>query len=268
MLRHDSKFIGEVFFVRYIVWIVILIIVFVIMPMILCIVCVVYQFRKKQIKKDPNYVLPFPHSRSGSRTTLKGINSDTSDAGDDSSIKKVRNYDASYNTHEPLKNKPAVDFDPAKKMDLDEDDITSSEGSSFRDVIAKDFEFVASSGSGPAQDRQLGRRSQRLASDYRPIEEEESQYPPPPVESPQPYNGTYSPTFSNLDRSSFASDPNQSPAPKSPVGAIRVLPLNQQQQQQPSRSRFFGEPSNASSPPPLTQNVGLPRPADSRSTEV
>lgn len=242
------------------------------MPMILCIVCVVYQYRKKQLKKDPNYVLPFPHSHSGSKSTLKGINSDVSDAGDDSSIKKVRSYDATYNTHEPLKNKPPVDFDSSKKMDLDEDDITSSEGSSFRDVIAKDFEFVnmASSGSGPGQDqRQMGRRSQRLASDYKPIEEEDSQYPPPPVDSPQLYNSTYSPTFSNLDRSSFASDPSQSPTAKSPVGAIRVLPLSQQQQnQQPDRSRFFGEPSHASSPPPLTQNVGLPRVADSRSTEV
>lgn len=239
--------------------------------MIMCIVCVVYQYRKKQLKKDPNYVLPFPHSRSGSRTTLKNMHSDASDM-DDSSIKKVRRYDASYDTHEPLKDKPAVDFDPSKKMDLDEDDITSSEGSSFRDIKAKDFEYVNMSGSGQDQ-RQLGRRSQRLASDYKPIEEEDSQYPPPPIESPQPYNGTYSPTFSNLDRSSFLSDPNQSPPP---TGAIRVLPLNQQQQQQPqqpqqqqqppSSSRFFGGPSRAAPSPPLTQNVGLP--TDSRSTEV
>lgn len=246
--------------------------------MILCIVCVLYQYRKKQLKKDPNYVLPFPHSRSGSRTTLKGINSDTSDAGDDSSIKKVRTYDASYNTHEPLKNKPNVDFDPSKKMDLDEDDITSSEGSSFRDVKAKDFEYIntgsSSSGSTAQDQRQMGRRSQRLASDYKAIEEEDSQYPPPPIESPQPYNGAYSPTFSNLDRSSYASTQNQSPTQKSPVGAIRVFPQSQQQppqqfQQQPQSSRFFGEPSNnPASPPPLTQNVGLPRVADSRSTEV
>lgn len=186
---------------------------------------------------------------------------------DDASIRKVRRYDGSYDTHEPLKNKPAVEFDPAKKMDLDEDDITSSEGSSFRDVKAKDFEYLNMAGSA-AQDRQMGRRSQRLPSDYKPIEEVDSEYPPPPIESPQPYNGTYSPTFSNLDRSSFLSDPNQSPPP---TGAIRVLPLSQQQQQraqqqQPSNnSRFFGEPSRS---PPLTQNVGLPRPADGRSTEV
>lgn len=143
------------------------------MPMILCIVCVVYQYRKKQMKKDPTYVLPFPHSRSGSRTTLKGM-SDMSDAGgDDNSIKKVRNYDASYNTHEPLSNKPPVEFDASKKMDLDEDDITSSEGTSSIDVIAKDFEYVNmvnNSGSG-VPDRQMGRRQQRLASDYKPIEE-------------------------------------------------------------------------------------------------
>lgn len=237
------------------------------MPMILCIVCVVYQYRKKQLRKDPNYVLPIPHSRSGSRTTLKGM-SDMSDAGDDGSIKKTRNYDATYNTHEPLRNKPPVDFDTSKKMDLDEDDITSSEGTSSLDVIAKDIEYVPMSGSGVQDQRQLGRRSQRLASDYKPIEEEDSQYPPAPIESPQPYaNGsTYSPTFSNLERSSFASDPNQSPLQKSPINAIRVLPMSQQPQPQTSQSRFFGGPRVAS--PPLTQNVGLPQVEDSRSTAV
>lgn len=232
----------------------------------MCIVCVVYQYRKKQLEKDPNYVLPFPHSRSGSRTTLKNMNSDASDNGDDNSIRKVRRYDASYDTHEPLKNKPSVDFDPAKKMDLDEDDITSSEGSSFRDVKAKDFEYLNVAGSAGQDQRQTGRRSQRLASDYKPIEEEEnSQYPPPPIESPQPYSGTYSPTFSNLDRASYLSDPNQSPTP---AGAIRVFPQSPPQQpqpQQPSNARFYGGPSVS---PPLSQNVGLPRPADGRSTEV
>lgn len=238
------------------------------MPMILCLVCVVYQYRKKQLKKDPNYALPIPHSRSGSRTTLKGM-SDMSDAGDDMSIKKTRNYDASYNTHEPLTNKPAIDFDPSKKMDLDEDDITSSEGTGSFDAIAKDFEYVNMvnhSGSGPQDQRQMGRRSQRLASDYKPIEEEDN-YPPAPIESPQPYsNGTYSPTFSNLERSSFASDPNQSPLQKSPIGGVRLPPLNQQQPQpQTSQARFYGEPIRS---PPLTQNVGLPQVEDSRSTAV
>ncbi len=236
------------------------------MPMILCIVCVVYQYRKKQLKKDPNYVLPIPHSRSGSRTTLKGM-SDMSDTGDDGSIKKVRNYDATYNTHEPLENKPNSDFDPSKKMDLDEDDITSSEGTNSIDVIAKDIEYVPMAGSGVTDQRQLGRRSQRLASDYKPIEEEDSQYPPAPVESPQPYsNGMYSPTFSNLDRSSYASDPTRSPIQNNP-GPIRVLPMNQPPQQpQNQQQRFFGGPSV--SPPPPTQTVGLPRVEDSRSTAV
>lgn len=243
--------------------------------MIMCIVCVVYQYRRKQLKKDPNYILPIPHSRSGSRTTLKNMHSDASDNGDDSSIKKVRRYDGSYDTHEPLKNKPPVDFDPNKKMDLDEDDITSSEGSSLRDIKAKDFEYVNMVGSAGQDQRQLGRRSERLQSDYKPIEEEDSRYPPPPIESPQPYNGTYSPTFSNLDRTSFLSDPNQSPTP---AGAIRVLPASQQQQQQqpiqlqqpPSNTRFYGEHSRSPPPPPLTQNVGLPRGTgtDGRSTEV
>lgn len=196
---------------------------------------------------------------------MKNPTSEGSDIDDDASIRKVRRYDASYDTHEPLKNKPAVDFDPSKKMDLDEDDITSSEGSSFRDVKAKDFEYLNMAGSA-AQDRQMGRRSERLPSEYKAIDENDSEYPPPPIESPQPYSGTYSPSFSNLDRTSYLSDPNQSPQP---TGAIRVLPLNQQQQaqqQQPANnSRFYGEPSRS---PLLTQNVGLPRPADGRSTEV
>lgn len=120
--------IGEVFFTRYIVWITIFVILLVILPMIMCIVCVVYQYRKKQLEKDPNYTLPIPHSRSGSRTTLKNMRSDESEA-DDHSIAKVRRYDGSYETHEPLKDKPDVNFE-AKKMDLDEEDFTSSEGSS------------------------------------------------------------------------------------------------------------------------------------------
>lgn len=253
------------FFTRYIVWIVILIILLVILPMIMCIVCVVYQYRQKQLKKDPNYTLPIPHSRSGSRTTLKNPMSDTSD--DDHSIRKVRRYDGSYETHEPLKDKPAVDFD-AKKMDLDEEDFTSSEGSSFRDVKAKDFEYHNMM-AGSAQDqRQTGRRQQRLASDYKPIEEEDNRYPPPPIESPQPYNGTYSPTFSNLDRSSFLSDPNQSPTP---VGAVRVLPNNQYPPPKPAplppqNSRFF--PGETSRSPTLSQNVGVPPLNDGRSTQV
>lgn len=239
--------------------------------MIMCIVCVVYQYRKKQLEKDPNYHLPIPHSRSGSRTTLKNLHSDPSEA-DDHSIAKVRRYDGSYETHEPLKNKPDVNFD-GKKLDLDEEDFTSSEGSSYRndDVKAKDIDY-RNLMAGSAQDpqRQTGRRTQRMDSDYKPIEEEGSgRFPPPPVESPQPYNGTYSPTFS------FNS--NMSPASPTPAGAIRVFPLNaapkppQQQQQQPQTSRFYDDqlsPVSPASPvsPNLSQNVGLPQ--DGRSTQV
>ena len=257
------------FFTRGTAWVVILIILLVIIPLLMCIVCGVYCFRKKQLKKDPGYQLPMPsRSRSASRTTLKNINSDTSEM-DDNSIKKVRRYDGSYDTHEPLKNKPNVDFG-TKKMDLDEDDISSSEGSAFNDYKAKDIQYInMMTGSGADTQRQLGRRSQRLPSDFKAIEEADSSYPPPPIDSPQPYspNSAYSPTFSNIDRNnSFLSDPSMSPTPKSPpMGAIRVLPLNQQQQQQQQQqnnSRYYGGPSS-----PLTQNVGLPQ-SDGRSTEV
>lgn len=119
--------------------------------------------------------------------------------------------------------------------------------------------------------RQTGRRTQRMESDYKPIEEEDNsgRFPPPPVESPQPYNGTYSPTFS------FNS--NTSPTP---AGAVRVFPLAQApkppttqppQQQQPQTSRFYDAPISPISPaspvsPNLSQNVGLPQ--DGRSTQV
>lgn len=218
--------------------------------------------------------IPLP-SRSGSRSTLKNIHSDTSEM-DDSSIKKVRRYDATYDTHEPLKGKPNVEFGE-KKMDLDEDDITSSEGSEFKDRRANDIEYRQ----GDPQQRQMGRRSQRLGSDYKPIEEEENSinYPPPPNDSPQPYspnsNSPISPTFSGADRDSFGNQ--SSPTPKSPPGGIRVMPFGQQQQPQPQSQRPYNynlsQPINNSrytptaSPPPLSQNVGLPR-IDSKSTEV
>lgn len=207
-------------------------------------------------------------SRSGSRSTLNKhpLSSDNSEL-DDNSIKKTRNYDGTYDTHEPLKNKPDIQFEP-KKMDLDEDDITSSEGSEFKDRKANDIEYRP----GDPQNRQLGRRSQRLGSDYKPIDEEENSinYPPPPNDSPSPYSpgSAYSPTFSGLDRDSFENQP--SPTPKFPTGGIRVMPASQQQQPQ---RQAPGAPQNArpyiasTSPTNLTQNVGLPQ-IDSRSTEV
>lgn len=215
--------------------------------------------------------IPIP-SRSGSRSTLKNINSDVSDM-DDNSIKKVRRYDGSYDTHEPLKGKPNVEFGE-KKMDLDEDDITSSEGSEFKERRANDIEYRP----GDPQQRQVGRRSQRLGSDYKPIEEEENSinYPPPPNDSPTPYSpnssSPISPTFSAADRDSFENQ-QPSPTPKSPPGGVRVMPFpTQQPQPQRPYNYNLSQPVNSvrytpTASPPLSQNVGLPR-MDSKSTEV
>lgn len=260
----------KVFYTRRTAWTVIFIILAVLLPLLMCIICGVYCFRKKKLKDDPAYKMPIPMiaSRSGSRSTLNKhpLSSDNSEL-DDNSIKKTRNYDGSYDTHEPLKNKPDIQFEP-KKMDLDEDDITSSEGSEFKDRKANDIEYRP----GDPQNRQMGRRSQRLGSDYKPIDEEENSinYPPPPNDSPSPYSpgSAYSPTFSGLDRDSFENQP--SPTPKFPTGGIRVMPATQQQQPQrqapvaPQNARPY---IGSTSPTNLTQNVGLPQ-IDSRSTEV
>lgn len=228
----------------------------VILPLLLFLTCVVYCWRKKHLKEDPDWKLPIP-SRSGSRSTLRNIGSD-----DDDTIKKVRNYDGTYKTHEPLNGKPVIEF-PPKKLDLDEDDldVTSSEGGSeYKDKVAKDFEYRNSQQSGPSDEgRVLGRRAEREQA----IQEEDMDFTQQPTSSNAPlgYNQArqvpYSPTYSQ-DRDSFMTDPSQSP----PV-------LRQQQQQQPPQM-FFGTP--ASPPPLLGQSVGLPTASPtndaSRSTQV
>ena len=201
----------------------------------MCIVCGVYCYRKKQLKQDPEWKMPIP-SRSNSRATLRNLNSDTSDTN---TIEKTRNYDGSYDTHEPLKGKPDIQFEP-KKMDLDEEDITSSEGGEYNNKISNEFEYKNMAGN----QKQIGRRGQ-MPQDNGLLDNDG--YPPPPV-AESPISSTYSPTFSGADRNSF---------PKQLPGSARVLPTNN------SRNAFFGP----SPQPPLQQNVGLPR-MDSHSTEV
>ncbi|XP_055617268.1 protein mesh isoform X2 [Toxorhynchites rutilus septentrionalis] len=189
-----------VFYTRRTAWITTGIVIAVMLPLIMCIVCGVYCIRKRKLKEDPNWRMPIP-SRSASRTTLRNLNG--SDL-DDNTIKKVRRYDATYNTHEPLAGKPDIKFEP-KKMDLDEEDITSSEGGRRR--------LTAGPENGPFN------------------EDEENNYPPPPVDSPTQEYGAYSPTFSGIDRnSSFATD--------------EASPVHQRRPQgfptQPANSTFFG----------------------------
>lgn len=256
LTRDFFAHLGAVFYTRRTAWITIGIVLAVMLPLIMCIVCGVYCFRKRKLKEDPDWRMPIP-SRSGSRTTLRNLASDGSEY-DDHTIKKVRRYDATYNTHEPLAGKPDIQFEP-KKMDLDEEDITSSEGGEYRDKVVNDFQYK-----NMADQKQLGRR--RLTSGPEddvgagPSMFSGDTYPPPPlIESPTQAYGAYSPTFSGIDRnSSFATEDNSPVNQRRPGGFEQQLPS--------TTGTFFsgGEQPNQ----PLNQNVGLPQRMDSRSTEV
>lgn len=202
--------------------------------------------------------MSLPRSRSGSRTTLRHLNSDGSEVEADT-LKKSRSYDKVYRTHEPLEGKPNVEF-PEKKWDLDEEDVTSSEGSEFpHGKLAKDIDYINPND----PQRQTGRRNQRATNIGQQPIQEESTYLPPPVESPS----SYSPTFSGLgqnypdDRQPRQQQP-QGNGP--PSGAIRVLPT--------TNNKYFTEgPASPVSigSPVLTQSVGLPSsPVNTKSTEV
>lgn len=222
----------KVFFTRRMAWITTGIVLAVMLPLIMCIVCGVYCFRKRKLKEDPDWRMPLP-SRSASRASLRNTKGDGSDY-DDNTIAKVRRYDASYNTHEPLAGKPDIQFEP-KKMDLDEEDITSSEGGRRR--MMNDDGNGDGAGAGPSMFS----------------EDEDNTYPPPPTESPTAAYGAYSPTFSGIDRnSSFATEDN------SPINVRRPAPF-------PPSTFSGGDPNGGQ---PLNQNVGLPARMDSRSTEV
>lgn len=232
--------IGEVFYVRRTAWIATGIILIVILPILMCIICVVYCWRKRHLEEDPEWKMPI---RSLSRSTLRNINSDTSEM--DEGLTKSRSYDKVYRTNEPLEGKPQNDF-PSKKWDLDDEDLSSSEGSAFRDSKASDIEY---------KPKQQGRRSMRFGNDYKPIEEETNGYPAPL----SPLTSQYSPTYSGIDRNSFENNPNN-------------------RQPLPGQSNLIGF-SGFASPPPPEQDLGIPssaspsrgggaNAANGRSTEV
>ncbi|XP_055851937.1 protein mesh isoform X1 [Episyrphus balteatus] len=213
----------EVYYSRRIAFIAIGIILIVILPMMLCIVCCVYRYRQKQLKDDPSWKMSLPRSRAGSRTNLRTIPNDDSDTEPSDTLKKSRSYEKVYRTHEPLAGKPNVDF-PAKKWDLDDEDVTSSEGSE--------------------RPKQAGRRSLRSTGDAGDAIEEEDQAVPA-YQRQEP--GEYSPTFSGLDRNSSASGIGNR------FGGVPVLPSA-------TSSTFFNRvPSSPpNGPNRLTQDVGLP----------
>lgn len=189
--------------------------------------------------------MPIP-SRSGSRSTLRNLGSER----DDNTIEKVRNYDGSYKTNEPLENRPAVDFQD-KKLDLDEEDITSSEaGSEYKDKVAKDFEYRGQD----SQQRQLGRRAQRESAIQEEDDQNNTYQAASPVDSPPPQ-----PAFSTYPTTSYANNYTISPEQSPPQ--IRNLVITN-----PSGTFYRTAPTS----PPITQNVGLPSSPtnEGRSTQV
>lgn len=283
---------GEVFYTRRTAWITVGIILAVMVPLLMCIVCGVYCFRKKSLKADPNYKLPLPRSRSNSQSaTFRHLNSDGSEmGGGNGTLKKSRSYDRVYRTNEPLEGKPDVQF-PEKKWDLEDGDVTSSEGSEFKDSkTAKDIEYIPYAGDRPA--RQMGRRAMGepdLGEEQpdSPIQGYSGiqQYPPPMLDSPPLSPESYSPTSSALDRNSFMNQPQQQQQLRSapmrpPSGAVQVLPGPSSQfaprnptspfstNNNPNINESFIPYSGASSPTPITQSVGLPEPTNTKSTPV
>lgn len=237
--------------------------------------CALYCYRKKARKSDPHWKLSLPRSRAGSRTTLRHLTSDGSETDGDT-LKKSRSYDKVYRTHEPLEGKPNAEF-PEKKWDLDEEDITSSEGSEFpHGKLAKDIKYIPTRNIDAQPEdtnRQTGRRNQQrtqITAQAPPLQQDDSNYLPPPVESPSSYSPTYSGGFGTRDNN-FPEErgvqqrqlEQQRPGNRPPSGAIRVLPA--------SNNQFFSEgiasPVSEGSPT-LTQNVGLPTSHNNRSTEV
>lgn len=258
----NNNILGGVFYSRRTAWIAIAIIIVVILPIIMCVVCAVYCYRQKQLKEDPDWKMSLPRSRSGSRATLRNLGGDS----EQDTLKKSRSYDKVYRTNEPLDGKPNIDF-PEKKWDLEDEDFTSSDGSEFPPTkAANDIEYSLN----PADpQRQTGRRGpQRFAADGQPpIEEEDGNLPlPPPPITNEAVSPAYSPTFSGLDRNSSNFGTQPQPFNLRQPNAIRVLPLTSS-----TSSKFFGEgsmsPTSARSPTP-TQDIGLPKPVNAKSTEV
>lgn len=242
-------FLGNVYYTQRTVWTTIGIIFAVILPILLFITCVVYCWRKKHLQEDPNWKMPIP-SRSASRSTLRNLGSER----DDNTIEKVRNYDGTYKTNEPLENRPPVEFQN-KKLDLDDDDVTSSEGDSiFKDKAAKDFEYRGQD----EQPRQLGRRAQRQSAIQEEDDPQNTYQPASPVDSPpppQPNFTTYPST--SYTGSNYAASPEMSPP------QIRNLTITN-----PSGTTYY---RTAPTSPPLSQNIGLPASPTSdqgRSTQV
>ncbi|XP_065372052.1 protein mesh isoform X3 [Calliphora vicina] len=249
----------EVYYTRRVAFIAIGIIIAVILPLMLCIICGVYRYRQKQLKEDPQWQMSMPRSRASSRNNLRTLGTgldDDSDTENTGTLKKT------------------------KKWDLDDEDVTSSEGSENKDTkLAKDIEYINKTGEKP---KQMGRRSLRAASGTdldkmgagTPIDEHDDpeheheehdgvgnvhpvgyhQPPSPevddhdihgvPMAQTQP-NRPYSPTFSGADSRNSGED-SMSYLPNAPgqtrYGGVPVLPN--------ANSQFFSRPPSSMPAPP------------------
>ncbi|XP_046806151.1 protein mesh [Lucilia cuprina] len=268
----------EVFYTRRVAFIAIGIILAVILPLMLCIVCGVYRYRQKQLKEDPQWQMTLPRSRASSRTNLRTLGTgldDDSDTDNTGTLKKT------------------------KKWDLDDEDVTSSEGEKPKQMGRRSLRAA----SGTDLDK-MGAGSPVDEHDEHGQEAEEHEgvgnihpagyhQPPSPEVDDHDVHGVpmaqtqpqqqYSPTFSGAD-SRNSGESSMSYMPNGPAqtryGGVPVLPN--------ANSQFFSRPPSsmpAVGTPirpapivgsPLMQDNGLPSPphaasptpSNQKSTEV
>lgn len=230
-------------------------------------VCIIF-FRRRAAKHD--HVFDFaPRSRSNSRANLRAsmsnlaakpqykdtrefdsdfdqVDTDLS-SGNGGTLRKMRQYDDVYRTHEPLKGKPEIEF-PEKKLDLSEDEVMSSGSNDNRDFNTNPTnKFTYGE---PAH--QLGRSRQKLTKDdnnkeYNVNNPSSLGYNvPDSPDSPGSPDSPDSPTYSTATKS-WARD--------NTVGYGHNI-------NSPTHTAHYSPTFNT-----INQDVGLPR-SNSRSTEV
>lgn len=244
--------IGEVYYAQRSAWIATGIVFASILPIVIFIICGVYCYRRRAKRDDPNWRLRFPRSRAGSKSsTIRHMVSDGSEADSDT-LKKSRSYEKVYRTNEPLEGKPQVEF-PAKKWDLDEEDVVSSEGG-----------FSQGRSIANEEQQRIQQQQQQLAQQAQQVQQAQQQQ----QERQTGRRGT---------QRAFAQQPSQGLEEgfaQSPPDAARYPSTYYRPQASSSSNRFFGDNTGTVSPvssesPVLTQNVGLPSPTlNNRSTEV
>uniref|UniRef100_T1PHE4 AMOP domain protein n=1 Tax=Musca domestica TaxID=7370 RepID=T1PHE4_MUSDO len=263
----------EVFYTRRVAFIAIGIIIAVILPLMLCIVCGVYRFRQKQLKEDPQWQMTLPRSRASSRTNLRALNAN----GD---------YDSDTDATGTLKK--------TKKWDLDDGDVTSSEGEkpkqmgrrSLRGISGTDQDQLpehedhdehAAAGVAGHPDEHDDVGVQHPAGYHQPPSPEADDHDEhglPLHQAMHPAGGTqaqYSPTFSGADSSFSGESYHPNNPPQTRYGGVQVLPNTNSQyfNRPPSSMPVTGGQAVPAATPvrpapivgtPLTQDNGLPSP--------